>query len=50
MPNPSDLARLDARLQRFWKRYGCYIDCALIAGFLAAVAWCVGYLTGLGTR
>ena len=47
---PEDLARLDARLVRFWSRYGEAIDYALIVLCIAACAWIFGYLVGQASR
>lgn len=50
MPTPSDLARIDARLVLFWERYGRAIDFTLGALVLGAVAFCIGYIFGVGAR
>jgi hypothetical protein len=47
---PEDLAKLDARLVRFWSRYGESIDYAIIVLCIAACAWSVGYSMGLASR
>lgn len=50
MPSPSDLARIDQRLQKFWREYGAIVDFTIGAFVLAAVAWCIGYAMGVGAR
>jgi len=47
---PSDLARIDARLQRFWERYGRSIDFTVGAFVLAVIAFCIGYAFGIGAK
>jgi hypothetical protein len=50
MPTPNDLARIDARLQQFWREYGALVDWSLCALLLACIAFCAGYLLGQGAR
>lgn len=50
MPSPSDLARIDQRLQKFWREYGAIVDFTLGALVLAAVAFCIGYMAGVSGR
>jgi hypothetical protein len=47
---PQDLERIDARLVRFWERYGEAIDYSLIVLCIAACAWTFGYLVGQASR
>jgi len=47
---PSDLARIDARLQRFWERYGRSVDFTIGAFVLAVIAFCIGYAFGIGAK
>jgi hypothetical protein len=46
MPTPADLARIDARLQRWLSRYGALVDWTLCALALATLAVVAGYSLG----
>jgi len=45
MRTPSDLARIDEKLVRFWDRYG-----ALVYFALAVLGFCIGYSCGASTK
>ena len=47
---PEDLARLDARLVRFWGQHGETVDYILTALGVACIAWALGYLAGQAGR
>lgn len=47
---PEDLSRIDARLVRFWSRYGEAVDYSIIVLCIAACAFALGYLTGQAAR